>query len=125
MSPALSNRDIYKKFFRLHASHTIDYPALRSMMNHFGWKRITVLTQNEDIFTLVRCRLMIRLHALHVYILFQAELNVRKVLGKANYTVQSRVFETNADPVTSIDDLFVSVINAFSILKEAKQKDIL
>ena len=84
-----------------------------------------MLTQNEDIFTLVRCRLMIRLHALHVYLLFQAELNVRKVLGKANYTVESRVFETNSDPVTSIDDLFVSVINAFSILKEAKQKDIL
>ncbi|KAL5491445.1 hypothetical protein EMCRGX_G016731 [Ephydatia muelleri] len=57
------------------------------MMNHFGWKRIAVLTQNEDIFTL-------------------AELNVRKVLGKANYTVQSRVFETNSDLVTSIDDLF-------------------
>ena len=73
-----------------------------------------MLTQNEDIFTLVRCRLMIRLHALHVYLLFQAELNVRKVLGK-DYTVQSRVFETNSDPVTSINDLFVSerMLSAF------------
>eukprot|EP00731_Ephydatia_muelleri_P014887 Em0008g607a len=59
-------------------------------MNHFGWKRIGILTQNEDLFKL-------------------AELNIRGILETetVNYTVDSRTFETKSDPVASVHDLFL------------------
>ena len=53
VSPALSDRTTYKRFFRVHPSVTIDYPAYYTIMEHFGWKRVGFLTQNEDLFTLV------------------------------------------------------------------------
>ena len=52
-SAALSDRSRYKRYFRTNPSGLIKYPAFYSIMNHFGWKQIAVITQNEDLFTTV------------------------------------------------------------------------
>lgn len=89
-SAALSDRSRYKKYFRVNPSGNIEYPVFRSIMNHYGWKQIAILTQNEDLFT-------------------TAQDIIEKDLKAAKYTVASRIFETGTDPVTSSNDFFVSI----------------
>ena len=55
-SAALSDRSRYKRYFRTNPSGNIEYPAFRSIMRHFGWKQIAILTQDEDLFTTVGSR---------------------------------------------------------------------
>ncbi|KAL5491446.1 hypothetical protein EMCRGX_G016732 [Ephydatia muelleri] len=90
VSSALDDRTTYKSHFRTSPSDKHHYPVFYSIMNHFGWKRIGILTQNEDLFKL-------------------AELNIRGILETetVNYTVDSRTFETKSDPVASVHDLFL------------------
>ena len=50
-SPALSDRNKYKSFFRNTFNMQIMAPALRSAVAYFNWTRIAILTQNEGLFT--------------------------------------------------------------------------
>ncbi|KAL5471142.1 hypothetical protein EMCRGX_G029225 [Ephydatia muelleri] len=87
-SAALSDRSRYKRYFRTNPSGNIEYPAFRSIMRHFGWKQIAILTQDEDLFT-------------------TAQAIIEMDLRAANYTITSRLFETESDPTISTSDFFV------------------
>lgn len=107
-SAELSDRRRYKRYFRTNPSGIIEYPAFRSIMSHFGWKRIAILTQDENLFTNVGLR---SYHCeLSSILSFQAQAIIEEDLKAANYTVTSRVFETGSDPLTSDSDFFVSNI---------------
>jgi gamma-aminobutyric acid type B receptor len=50
-SPALSNRQRFKTFFRTHPSAILDNPARLSLCNKFKWKKIATLQENKEVFT--------------------------------------------------------------------------
>ena len=52
-SPRLSNRKYYPTFLRPVASDTSIAPGIVKLMQHFDWKHVAIITQEEDIFTLV------------------------------------------------------------------------
>eukprot|EP00731_Ephydatia_muelleri_P036321 Em0235g2a len=88
-SAALSDRSRYKRYFRTNPSGLIEYPAFYSIMNHFGWKQIAVITQNEDLF-------------------ITTEANIRNTLKVTNFTVTSSTFDTTSNPWTSAKSLFAA-----------------
>ncbi|XP_064390853.1 gamma-aminobutyric acid type B receptor subunit 2-like [Halichondria panicea] len=47
----LSNRDSFPNFFRTYPSDTIFTPAIVSLIQEYGWKRIAFITQDENLFT--------------------------------------------------------------------------
>ncbi|XP_033116361.1 gamma-aminobutyric acid type B receptor subunit 1-like [Anneissia japonica] len=50
-SPALSNRKRFPTFFRTHPSATLNNPARIKMCQEFGWKKIAVLQETQEVFT--------------------------------------------------------------------------
>ena len=63
-SSALSDRSIFKSFFRNTFNMQIMAPALRSAVAYFNWTRIAMLTQDEHLFSEVNIGLII----LYIYI---------------------------------------------------------
>lgn len=49
-SPALSNRNRFKTFFRTHPSAILDNPARLSLCKQFNWKKIATLQDNKEVF---------------------------------------------------------------------------
>lgn len=52
-SVALSNKQRFVNFFRTIPKSSTFYPAMISLLQFFGWKRILFITQNENAFTFV------------------------------------------------------------------------
>lgn len=50
-SPALSNRDRFKTFFRTHPSAILDNPARLELCREFKWHKIATLQDNKEVFT--------------------------------------------------------------------------
>ena len=50
-STALSDRNRFKRYFRNSLTFELLAPALHAILDHFEWKRIAVLTQDENLFT--------------------------------------------------------------------------
>lgn len=53
-SPALSDRNRFPTFFRTHPSATVHNPTRIRLMKKFGWSRIAILQQAEEVFISVR-----------------------------------------------------------------------
>ena len=49
-SPALSDRHRFPTFFRTHPSAIIHNPTRIQLMQKFGWSRIAILQQTEEVF---------------------------------------------------------------------------
>ncbi|KAL7645032.1 UNVERIFIED_CONTAM: hypothetical protein RMT77_003402 [Armadillidium vulgare] len=49
-SPALSDRNRFPTFFRTHPSATVHNPTRIRLMQKFGWSRIAILQQAEEVF---------------------------------------------------------------------------
>lgn len=49
-SPALSNRDRFPTFFRTHPSATIHNPTRIKLFQKFGWKKIAIILEAEEVF---------------------------------------------------------------------------
>uniref|UniRef100_T1IUR5 G-protein coupled receptors family 3 profile domain-containing protein n=1 Tax=Strigamia maritima TaxID=126957 RepID=T1IUR5_STRMM len=49
-SPALSNRARFETFFRTHPSATVHNPTRIRIFQRFGWKRVAILQQAEEVF---------------------------------------------------------------------------
>ena len=52
-SPRLSDKNSFPTFLRPVPSDTSIAPGIVKLMQHFDWKHIAIITQEEDIFTLV------------------------------------------------------------------------
>lgn len=52
-SPALSDRTRFPTMFRTHPSATVHNPTRIKLMQKFGWSRIAILQQAEEVFTSV------------------------------------------------------------------------
>ena len=52
-SPRLSNEKNFPTFLRPVASDTSIAPGIVKLMKYFEWKHVAIITQEEDIFTLV------------------------------------------------------------------------
>ena len=52
-SPRLSNQKNFPTFLRPVASDTSIAPGIVKLMQYFEWKHVAIITQEEDIFTLV------------------------------------------------------------------------
>jgi hypothetical protein len=49
-SPALSDRSRFPTLFRTHPSATVHNPTRIKLMNKFGWTRVAILQQAEEVF---------------------------------------------------------------------------
>ncbi|KAI9575852.1 hypothetical protein GQX74_005624 [Glossina fuscipes] len=49
-SPALSDRSRFPTLFRTHPSATVHNPTRIKLMKKFGWSRIAILQQAEEVF---------------------------------------------------------------------------
>jgi len=56
-SPALSDRKRFPTLFRTHPSATVHNPTRIKLMKKFGWSRVAILQQAEEVFISVgnRC----------------------------------------------------------------------
>ena len=65
-SPHLSNTKIFPHFLRSLSSEAEIITGIIQAMKQFGWSRIAVITQTENLFTFVcisiKCKLMIMYH---------------------------------------------------------------
>ncbi|EEB17707.1 class C metabotropic glutamate-like G-protein coupled receptor GPRgbb1, putative [Pediculus humanus corporis] len=50
-SPALSDRNRFPTMFRTHPSATVHNPTRIKLMEKFGWSRVAILQQAEEVFT--------------------------------------------------------------------------
>ena len=55
-SPALSDRQRFPTLFRTHPSATVNNPIRVKIMQHFGWSRIAILQQAEEVFISVKLK---------------------------------------------------------------------
>jgi gamma-aminobutyric acid type B receptor len=49
-SPALSDRTRFPTLFRTHPSATVHNPTRIKLMEKFGWSRVAILQQAEEVF---------------------------------------------------------------------------
>lgn len=49
-SPALSDRKRFPTLFRTHPSATVHNPTRIKLMKKFGWSRVAILQQAEEVF---------------------------------------------------------------------------
>lgn len=49
-SPALSDRSRFPTLFRTHPSATVHNPTRIKLMQKFGWSRVAILQQAEEVF---------------------------------------------------------------------------
>ncbi|XP_070567011.1 gamma-aminobutyric acid type B receptor subunit 1-like [Ptychodera flava] len=52
-SPGLSDRDRYPLFMRLYPSDTILVPGWEALLRYFEWKRVAIILENEEMFSLL------------------------------------------------------------------------
>lgn len=52
-SPALSNRNRFQTLFRTHPNAIVHNPTRIKLMKMYGWKRIAILQQAEEVFITV------------------------------------------------------------------------
>ena len=50
-SPALSNRNRFKTFYRTHPSASLDNPARLSLCKKYDWKKIATIQEAKEVFT--------------------------------------------------------------------------
>ena len=67
-SPALSNRARFRTFFRTHPPATLHNPTRIKFFDLFGWKRIAILIQTEEVWqsTAEHLESLARKHNIHV-----------------------------------------------------------
>ena len=53
-SPALSDRNRFPTLFRTHPSATVHNPTRIKLLQKFGWSRVALLQQAEEVFISVR-----------------------------------------------------------------------
>lgn len=53
-SPALSDRNRFPTLFRTHPSATVHNPTRIKLLQKFGWSRVAILQQAEEVFISVR-----------------------------------------------------------------------
>lgn len=58
-SPALSNRNRFETLFRTHPSATVHNPTRIKLMQKYGWSRVAILQQAEEVFISVIYALLI------------------------------------------------------------------
>lgn len=66
-SPALSDRNRFPTMFRTHPSATVHNPTRIKLMEKFGWSRVAILQQAEEVFTSVKHFRAIVLYILHKF----------------------------------------------------------
>ena len=49
-SPALSDRNRFKTFYRTHPSAILDNPARLNLCKKFNWNKIATLQENKEVF---------------------------------------------------------------------------
>ena len=52
-SPALANNDRFCSYFQLLANEVVLAGGFYSIIKKFGWSKVGIITQNENVFTLV------------------------------------------------------------------------
>jgi gamma-aminobutyric acid type B receptor len=62
-SPALSDRNRFPTLFRTHPSATVHNPTRIKLMEKFGWSRVAILQQAEEVFISVSGYFIIRIFA--------------------------------------------------------------
>jgi len=62
-SPALSDRTRFPTLFRTHPSATVHNPTRIKLMEKFGWSRVAILQQAEEVFISVSWNLVFRILA--------------------------------------------------------------
>lgn len=67
-SPALSDRARFPTLFRTHPSATVHNPTRIKLMQKFGWSRIAILQQAEEVFISVSViHFVILMQIAHLY----------------------------------------------------------
>ena len=59
ISPTLSDRNRFRKYVRTSATSEVDAVILQRVVEHFGWTRIAIITELQDLFTFVSIRFTI------------------------------------------------------------------
>ncbi len=107
----LSNRDSFPNFFRTYPSDTIFTPAIVSLIQEYGWKRIAFITQDENLFTEVNALHTICLEAVNnIFSPFclQTLAQVQDPLEEAGIEVANRMISSPL-PMTGLGaNFFVS-----------------
>jgi len=62
-SPALSDRNRFPTLFRTHPSATVHNPTRIKLMEKFGWSRVAILQQAEEVFISVSLNFVVRILA--------------------------------------------------------------
>jgi len=62
-SPALSDRNRFPTLFRTHPSATVHNPTRIKLMEKFGWSRVAILQQAEEVFISVSWTFVFRIFA--------------------------------------------------------------
>jgi gamma-aminobutyric acid type B receptor len=62
-SPALSDRNRFPTLFRTHPSATVHNPTRIKLMEKFGWSRVAILQQAEEVFISVSGNSVVRILA--------------------------------------------------------------
>ena len=62
-SPALSDRNRFPTLFRTHPSATVHNPTRIKLMEKFGWSRVAILQQAEEVFISVSWNFVVRILA--------------------------------------------------------------
>ena len=79
VSPALSDKSRYPKFFRTSSSDVGMNPVRIAMMKQFNWKRVATISESLEIFTKVNFTewfLVLELHKLtHVLCCTMSQIN--------------------------------------------------
>jgi len=60
-SPALSDRNRFPTLFRTHPSATVHNPTRIKLMEKFGWSRVAILQEAEEVFTSVSWKFVVRI----------------------------------------------------------------
>ena len=82
-SPALSNRVRFRTFFRTHPPATLHNPTRIKFFDLFGWKRIAILIQTEEVWqsTAEHLETLARKHNVHVRILERERARRHRPVG--------------------------------------------
>lgn len=62
-SPALSDRNRFPTLFRTHPSATVHNPTRIKLMEKFGWSRVAILQEAEEVFISVSWNFVVRILA--------------------------------------------------------------
>ena len=104
----LSNRDSFPNFFRTYPSDTIFTPAIVSLIQEYGWKRIAFITQDENLFTEVNAICLEAVNNIFSPFYLQTLAQVQDPLEEAGIEVANRMI-SSPFPMTGLGaNFFVS-----------------